>query len=63
MFTVILRNQVAFTPFPQAADYILRVVEMVDAPVIYFYMDDAESEIGLLQSVIVLDRACSTCKI
>lgn len=44
-----------FYPIPQAADCILRVVEMADAPIIYLSTDAAESETGLLQSLVVLN--------
>lgn len=42
-----------FYPVPQAADCILRVVERANAPVIYLSTDAAESETGLLQSLVV----------
>ena len=44
-----------FYPIPQAAACILRVVERADAPVIYLSTDAAESETGLLQSLVVLN--------
>nr|ACJ85563.1 unknown [Medicago truncatula] len=44
-----------FFPIPQAADCILRVIERADAPIIYLSTDAAESETGLLQSLIVLN--------
>ncbi|TKY64187.1 GDP-fucose protein O-fucosyltransferase [Spatholobus suberectus] len=44
-----------FYPIPQAADCILRVVERADAPVVYLSTDAAESETGLLQSLVVLN--------
>ncbi|KAK4268997.1 hypothetical protein QN277_022210 [Acacia crassicarpa] len=44
-----------FYPIPQAADCILRVVERSNAPVIYLSTDAAESETGLLQSLVVLN--------
>lgn len=44
-----------FYPIPQAADCILRVVERANAPVIYLSTDAADSETGLLQSLIVLN--------
>ncbi|GLU22542.1 hypothetical protein SLE2022_386100 [Rubroshorea leprosula] len=44
-----------FYPIPQAADCITRVVERANTPVIYLSTDAAESETGLLQSLIVLD--------
>ncbi|XP_061354014.1 O-fucosyltransferase 36-like [Gastrolobium bilobum] len=44
-----------FYPIPQAADCILRVVERANAPVIYLSTDAAESETGLLQSLVVLN--------
>ncbi|GAB4849977.1 O-fucosyltransferase 36, variant 2 [Ancistrocladus abbreviatus] len=44
-----------FYPVPQAADCITRVVERANMPVIYLSTDAAESETGLLQSLIVVD--------
>ncbi|EXB64649.1 hypothetical protein L484_017982 [Morus notabilis] len=44
-----------FFPIPQAADCITSVVERANAPVIYLSTDAAESETGLLQSLIVLN--------
>ncbi|GAB2268833.1 O-fucosyltransferase 36 [Dionaea muscipula] len=44
-----------FYPIPQAADCIRRVVERANTPVIYLSTDAAESETGLLESLIVLD--------
>ncbi|WCJ39286.1 O-fucosyltransferase family protein [Euphorbia peplus] len=44
-----------FFPIPQAADCIARIVERVNAPVIYLSTDAAESETDLLQSLIVLN--------
>ncbi|CAJ1950621.1 unnamed protein product [Sphenostylis stenocarpa] len=44
-----------FYPIPQAADCILRVVERADAPIVYLSTDAAESETGLLQSLVVLN--------
>ncbi|KAL2493364.1 O-fucosyltransferase family protein [Abeliophyllum distichum] len=44
-----------FYPIPQASDCINRVVERANTPVIYLSTDAAESEIGLLQSGIVLN--------
>ncbi|CAN7134153.1 unnamed protein product [Brassica rapa subsp. narinosa] len=44
-----------FYPIPQAADCISRIVEMANAPVIYLSTDAAESETGLLQSLVVVD--------
>lgn len=44
-----------FYPIPQAANCILRVVERANAGVIYLSTDAAESEIGVLQSLLVLD--------
>ncbi|KAK3413619.1 hypothetical protein EUGRSUZ_I02168 [Eucalyptus grandis] len=41
-----------FYPVPQAAECIKRVVERTDAPVIYLSTDAAESETGLLQTLI-----------
>ncbi|MED6117900.1 O-fucosyltransferase 5, partial [Stylosanthes scabra] len=50
-----LKKPSCFYPIPQAADCILRVVETADAPAIYLSTDAAESETGLLQSLVVLD--------
>ncbi|KAK7258391.1 hypothetical protein RIF29_23965 [Crotalaria pallida] len=44
-----------FYPIPQAAECILRVIEKANAPVIYLSTDAAESETGLLQSLVVLN--------
>ncbi|KAL3720709.1 hypothetical protein ACJRO7_005510 [Eucalyptus globulus] len=44
-----------FYPIPQAADCISRVVERANTPVIYLSTDAAESETGLLQSLIVVN--------
>ncbi|CAA7042285.1 unnamed protein product [Microthlaspi erraticum] len=44
-----------FYPIPQAAECIARVVERSNAPVIYLSTDAAESETGLLQSLVVVD--------
>ncbi|KAM6585481.1 hypothetical protein CsatB_012483 [Cannabis sativa] len=44
-----------FFPIPQAADCITRVVERASAPVIYLSTDAAESETGLLQSLVMLN--------
>ncbi|XP_027336419.1 O-fucosyltransferase 36-like [Abrus precatorius] len=44
-----------FYPIPQAADCISRVVERADTPVVYLSTDAAESETGLLQSLVVLN--------
>ncbi|KAE9615320.1 putative peptide-O-fucosyltransferase [Lupinus albus] len=44
-----------FYPIPQAADCLLRVIERADVPVIYLSTDAAESETGLLQSLVVLN--------
>lgn len=44
-----------FYPIPQAADCISRVVERANAPVIYLSSDAAESDIHLLQSLIVVN--------
>uniref|UniRef100_A0A7N0RGH3 O-fucosyltransferase family protein n=2 Tax=Kalanchoe fedtschenkoi TaxID=63787 RepID=A0A7N0RGH3_KALFE len=43
-----------FFPIPQAAECISRIVERASAPVIYLSTDAAESETGLLQSLIVV---------
>ncbi|KAE8707981.1 O-fucosyltransferase family protein isoform 2 [Hibiscus syriacus] len=45
----------SFYPIPQAADCITRMVEKASTPVIYLSTDAAESETGLLQSMIVLN--------
>ncbi|KAM7480671.1 hypothetical protein LguiA_028884 [Lonicera macranthoides] len=44
-----------FYPIPQAADCINRVVERANTPVIYLSTDAAESETGLLQSLVVFN--------
>ncbi|KAG2319795.1 hypothetical protein Bca52824_013008 [Brassica carinata] len=44
-----------FYPIPQAADCISRIVGRANAPVIYLSTDAAESETGLLQSLVVVD--------
>lgn len=44
-----------FHPIPQAAECIIRSVERVNVPVIYLSTDAAESEYGLLQSLLVLN--------
>ncbi|KAL9268217.1 O-fucosyltransferase 5-like protein [Drosera capensis] len=44
-----------FFPTPQAADCMRRVVERANSPVIYLSTDAAESETGLLQSLITID--------
>ncbi|KAK4781169.1 hypothetical protein SAY87_017275 [Trapa incisa] len=44
-----------FYPIPQAADCISRVIEKANTPVIYLSTDAAESETGLLQSLIVVN--------
>jgi hypothetical protein len=44
-----------FYPVPQAADCIARVVERANAPVVYLSTDAAESETGLLQSLVVVN--------
>ncbi|EPS60947.1 hypothetical protein M569_13853, partial [Genlisea aurea] len=41
-----------FYPVPQAAECINRVIERANAPVIYLSTDAAESETGLLQSLV-----------
>ncbi|KAL1551819.1 O-fucosyltransferase 36 [Salvia divinorum] len=43
-----------FYPVPQAAECINRVVERASTPVIYLSTDAAESETGLLQSLVAL---------
>ncbi|GMH17557.1 hypothetical protein Nepgr_019398 [Nepenthes gracilis] len=49
------KNPSCFYPVPQAADCIRPVVERANTPVIYLSTDAAESETGLLESLIVLD--------
>ncbi|KAJ8755800.1 hypothetical protein K2173_024345 [Erythroxylum novogranatense] len=44
-----------FYPIPQAADCISRVVGRANAPVIYLSTDAAESETGLLQSLVAVN--------
>ncbi|XP_016468143.1 O-fucosyltransferase 36-like [Nicotiana tabacum] len=44
-----------FYPVPQAADCINRVIERASSPVIYLSTDAAESETGLLQSLVVFN--------
>ncbi|KAL2345978.1 hypothetical protein Fmac_007263 [Flemingia macrophylla] len=44
-----------FYPISQAADCIVRVVEKANAPVIYLSTDAAESEIGLLESLLLVN--------
>ncbi|XP_062008843.1 O-fucosyltransferase 36-like [Rosa rugosa] len=44
-----------FYPIPQAADCITRVAERANAPVVYLSTDAAESETGLLQSLVVMN--------
>ncbi|RAL42653.1 unnamed protein product [Cuscuta campestris] len=44
-----------FYPVPQAAECINRVVERANSPVIYLSTDAAESETGLLQSLVVFN--------
>ncbi|KAL0696525.1 hypothetical protein Bca4012_063705 [Brassica carinata] len=49
------KNPSCFYPIPQAAHCIARLVEKVDAPVIYLSTDAAESETGLLQSLLIVN--------
>ncbi|KFK35696.1 hypothetical protein AALP_AA4G025100 [Arabis alpina] len=49
------KNPSCFYPIPQAAACITRLIEKVDAPVIYLSTDAAESEIGLLQLLLNLN--------
>ncbi|KAL8138572.1 hypothetical protein V2J09_004573 [Rumex salicifolius] len=49
------KNPSCFYSVPQAANCIKRVVERANSPVIYLSTDAAESETGLLQSLIVVD--------
>ncbi|CAA7056651.1 unnamed protein product [Microthlaspi erraticum] len=44
-----------FYPLPQAAECMTRIVEKANAPVIYLSTDAAESETGLLQSLVIVD--------
>ncbi|CAN4085096.1 unnamed protein product [Withania somnifera] len=44
-----------FYPVPQAAECINRVIERANSPVIYLSTDAAESETGLLQSLVVFN--------
>lgn len=44
-----------FYPVPQAADCINRVLERANSPIIYLSTDAAESETGLLQSLVVFN--------
>ncbi|CAM8906808.1 unnamed protein product [Rhodiola kirilowii] len=44
-----------FFPIPQAAECIARIVKRANAPVIYLSTDAAESETGLLQSLVVVN--------
>ncbi|KAL6140583.1 hypothetical protein ACLB2K_058882 [Fragaria x ananassa] len=44
-----------FYPIPQAADCIARIAERANAPVVYLSTDAAESETGLLQSLVVVN--------
>ncbi|KAA8541568.1 hypothetical protein F0562_022720 [Nyssa sinensis] len=44
-----------FFPIPQAADCISQLVERANTPVIYLSTDAAESEISLLQSLVVVN--------
>nr|XP_043616831.1 O-fucosyltransferase 14-like [Erigeron canadensis] len=49
------KNPSCFFPIPQAAECITRLVERANIPVIYLSTDAAESETGLLQSLITLN--------
>ncbi|PQP97837.1 uncharacterized protein Pyn_00360 [Prunus yedoensis var. nudiflora] len=49
------KQQSCFYPIPQAADCITRVAERANAPVVYLSTDAAESETGLLQSLVVVN--------
>lgn len=49
------KNPSCFFPIPQAAECISRLVERANIPVIYLSTDAAESETGLLQSLITLN--------
>lgn len=46
------KNPSCFFPIPQAAECITRLVERANIPVIYLSTDAAESETGLLQSLV-----------
>ncbi|KAK8629224.1 hypothetical protein V6N13_078075 [Hibiscus sabdariffa] len=50
-----VKNPSCFYPIPQAADCITRMVERANTPIIYLSTDAAESETGLLQSMVVLN--------
>ncbi|XP_009147582.1 O-fucosyltransferase 14 [Brassica rapa] len=49
------KNPSCFYPIPQAAHCIARLVEKVDAPVVYLSTDAAESETGLLQLLLIIN--------
>ncbi|XP_060218004.1 O-fucosyltransferase 36-like isoform X1 [Lycium barbarum] len=49
------KNTSCFYPVPQAANCINRVVERAIAPVIYLSTDAADSETGVLQSLVVVN--------
>lgn len=49
------KNPSCFFPIPQAAACITRLVERANIPVIYLSTDAAESETGLLQSLVTLN--------
>ncbi|KAL7604805.1 hypothetical protein Lser_V15G17769 [Lactuca serriola] len=49
------KNPSCFFPIPQAAECITRLVERANIPVIYLSTDAAESETGLLQSLVTLN--------
>ncbi|XP_071710613.1 O-fucosyltransferase 36-like [Rutidosis leptorrhynchoides] len=49
------KNPSCFFPIPQAAECISRLVERANMPVIYLSTDAAESETGLLQSLVTLN--------
>ncbi|KAE8715082.1 hypothetical protein F3Y22_tig00110187pilonHSYRG00529 [Hibiscus syriacus] len=50
-----VKNPSCFYPIPQAADCITRMVERANTPIIYLSTDAAESETGLLQSMVVVN--------
>ncbi|KAJ7531183.1 hypothetical protein O6H91_14G035400 [Diphasiastrum complanatum] len=50
-----VKNESCFFPIPQAADCILQKVRVSNPAVIYISTDAAESEINLLQSLLLLD--------
>ncbi|XP_024961092.1 O-fucosyltransferase 14-like [Cynara cardunculus var. scolymus] len=49
------KNPSCFFPIPQAAECITRLVERANMPAIYLSTNAAESETGLLQSLVMLN--------